>query len=159
MPVDDPAAIAGLLPGRWIVKATNFPLWLGDRRDATFEYELLRDQPLTLSDTVSYVDPDGKPKTLRGTSRWVGDGFARRARGSRGLLGTSRWEVAGARPGLVVLRFEQSVANPAALDVVVPEGADAHELRSTVAADPAAFGLAVEEFASLTWLDHLPPSA
>jgi hypothetical protein len=34
---------------------------------------------------------------------------------------------------------------------------DATELRSVIAADPGSFGLSLEEFASLTWLDHLPP--
>jgi hypothetical protein len=43
------------------------------------------------------------------------------------------------------------------VDVVVAEGVDAIELRSYVASDPSSFGLTLEEFASLTWLDHLPP--
>jgi hypothetical protein len=44
------------------------------------------------------------------------------------------------------------------VDVVVTEGVDATELRSVIAADPASFGLALEEFAALTWLEHAPPA-
>ena len=76
--------------------------------------------------------------------------------GLRGLFVKSHWEVAGVRQGLVVLRFEKSVVTPAGVDVIVAEGLDATELRSVIAADPASFGLSIEEFASLTWLDHLP---
>jgi hypothetical protein len=73
------------------------------------------------------------------------------------VLSRSRWEVAGARQGLLVLRYEKSLATDAGVDVVVAEGVDATELRSVIAAAPASFGLTLEEFASLTWLDHLPP--
>ena len=62
------------------------------------------------------------------------------------------------RQGLAVIRFEKSVVTPAGVDVVVGEGVDASELRTVIAADPASFGLTLEEFASLTWLDHLPPA-
>lgn len=158
MPYDDDAALARLLPGRWTVKATNFPMWLnGGRRDATFAYGLLRENPLTLSDEVAYVDADGKPKTIRGTDRWNGRGFTWRMKGIAGLFVRSNWEIAGVRQGLVVVRFEKSVATPAGVDVAVGEGVDASELRSVIAADPSSFGLTLEEFASLTWLDHLPP--
>lgn len=154
MAFEDDAALARLLPGKWVVKATNFPMWLGGRHDATFEYGLLRERPLTLSDRVAYIDLDGKPKSIVGTDRWTGRGFTWRMRGLRGMFVKSRWEVAGARQGLAVIRFEKSIATPSGVDVVVAEGTDAASLRSTIAADPAAFGLTIEEFASLTWLDH-----
>jgi hypothetical protein len=67
--------------------------------------------------------------------------------------------VAGARQGLVVIRLGRSSVSPGGVDVAVGEGVDATELRSTIAAAPASFGLTLEEFASLTWLDHLPPPA
>ena len=154
---DDVATLQRLLPGRWTVKATNFPMWLsGDRRDPTFEYVVLRDDPLTLADEVTYTEADGKPKSIRGVDRWNGQGFTWKINGLRGLFVKSRWEVAGVRQGLVVLRFEKSVVTPAGVDVIVAEGLDASELRSVIAADPASFGLSLEEFASLTWLDHLP---
>jgi hypothetical protein len=154
---DDVATLQRVLPGRWVVKATNFPMWLsGERRDPTFEYVTLRDDPLVLADEVTYTDLDGKVKAIRGVDRWNGQGFTWKMNGLRGMFVKSRWEVAGVRQGLVVLRFEKSVVTPAGVDVIVAEGLDATELRSVIAADPASFGLSIEEFASLTWLDHLP---
>lgn len=156
-PFDDVATLARLLPGRWTVKATNFPMWLsGERRDPSFEYGMLRESPLRLSDEVAYTDADGKAKSIRGTDRWNGTGFTWTMRGLAGLFVRSRWEVAGVRQGLLVIRFQKSVATPAGVDVVVGEGVDATELRTVVAAAPASFGLSIEEFASLTWLDHTP---
>lgn len=155
---DDVATLARLLPGRWTIKATNFPMWLsGERREPSFEYGLVREQPLTLSDRVSYVGYDGKPKTILGTDHWNGTGFTWKMRGIGGLFVRSHWQVAGVRQGLVVIRFEKSLVTPSGVDVVVADGLDATELRSVIAADPASFGLTLEEFASLTWLDHLPP--
>ena len=157
-PFDDVATLRGLLPGRWTVKATNFPMWLsGERRDPIFEYAILRDEPLTLTDRVVYTEPDGKDKAVRGTDRWNGRGFTWTMSGVRGLFVKSRWEVAGIRQGLIVLRFDKSLVSPAGVDVIVGEGVDATELRSVIAANPSSFGLSLEEFASLTWLDHLPP--
>jgi hypothetical protein len=160
MPYDDVASLAQLLPGRWTIRATNFPMWLtGERLHPTFEYGLLRESPLTLSDRVAYTDADGKPKTILGTDRWNGRGFTWKMRGIAGLFVKSRWEVAGVREGLAVIRFDKSIATPSGVDVVVAEGVDATDLRTTIAAAPVAFGLTLEEFASLTWLDHTPPGA
>jgi hypothetical protein len=154
---DDVATLQQVLPGRWIVKATNYPMWLsGERREPAFEYVLLRDEPLMLAVEVSYTAENGRVRSTRGIDRWNGRGFTWKMNGLRGLFVTSRWEVAGLRQGLVVLRFEKSPVTPARVDVVVAEGLDASELRSVIAADPGSFGLSIEEFASLTWLDHLP---
>jgi hypothetical protein len=154
---DDVATLQQVLPGRWMVKATNFPMWLsGERREPSFEYVLLRTEPLVLGDEVTYVEPDGKIKSIRGIDRWNGRGFTWKMNGLRGLFVKSRWEIAGVRQGLVVLRFDKSAVTPAGVDVIVAEGLDASELRTFIASDPASFGLSIEEFASLTWLDHLP---
>jgi hypothetical protein len=154
---DDVLTLQQVLPGRWTVKATNFPMWLsGERRDPAFEYVMLRADPLVLADEVTYTEADGKTKSIRGVDRWNGRGFTWKMNGLRGMFVKSRWEIAGIRQGLVVLRFEKSVVTPAGVDVIVAEGLDATELRSVIAADPASFGLSLEEFASLTWLDHLP---
>ena len=154
---DDVLTLQQVLPGRWTVKATNFPMWLsGERRDPAFEYVMLRADPLVLADEVTYTEADGKTKSIRGVDRWNGSGFTWKMNGLRGMFVKSRWEIAGIRQGLVVLRFEKSVVTPAGVDVIVAEGLDATELRSVIAADPASFGLSFEEFASLTWLDHLP---
>ena len=157
MPIDDDAALAALLPGRWTIKATNFPMWLsGERLNPTFEYGVQSERPLTFSDRVTYTDAAGKQKSIVGTDKWNGHGFTWSMRGIRGLFVKSRWEVAGARQGLAVIRFEKSIATPAGVDVVAGEGVDTTDLRTTIAADPGAFGLSIEEFASLTWLDHTP---
>ncbi len=155
--IDDVATLQQVLPGRWTVKATNFPMWLsGERRDPAFEYVMLRADPLVLADEVTYTEADGKTKSIRGVDRWNGIGFTWKMNGLRGNFVKSRWEVAGIRQGLVVLRFEKSMVSPAGVDVIVAEGLDASELRSVIAADPSSFGLSLQEFASLTWLDHLP---
>jgi hypothetical protein len=154
---DDVATLQQVLPGRWTVKATNFPMWLsGERREPAFEYVVLRDEPLVLADEVTYLDPEGRSKSIRGVDRWNGRGFLWKMNGLRGLFVKTRWEIAGIRQGLVVLRFDKSFVSPAGVDVIVAEGLDATELRSVIAADPAAFGLSIAEFASLTWLDHVP---
>ena len=73
---DDVATLQRVLPGRWTVKATNFPMWLsGERRDPAFEYVVLRDDPLVLADEVTYTDADGKTKSIRGVDRWNGAGL------------------------------------------------------------------------------------
>jgi hypothetical protein len=156
-PFDDVTTLSTLLPGRWILKATNFPMWLsGERREPRFEYGVRRTSPLTLSDTVSYRDVSGREKQIHGTDTWNGRGFTWRMRGIGGLFVRSHWEIAGVRQGLLVIRFEKSSVTPAGVDIVVGDGVDATELRTVIAGDPAGFGLALEEFASLTWLDHLP---
>jgi hypothetical protein len=150
---DDVHALAHLIPGRWTIKATNIPAWLtGQRRDPLLEIDVVRENPLTLASTLSFTDEDGKQKSARTRDRWNGTGFTR-----GGLFSRSRWEVAGARPGLMVLRYDKSLSTDAGVDVMVAENVDAGSLRSVVAADPGAVGLTLEEFASLTWLDHLPP--
>ena len=123
---DDVLTLQQVLPGRWTVKATNFPMWLsGERRDPAFEYVMLRADPLVLADEVTYTEADGKTKSIRGVDRWNGSGFTWKMNGLRGMFVKSRWEIAGIRQGLVVLRFEKSVVTPAGVDVIVAEGLDA----------------------------------
>src|SRR5215207_1039724 len=99
---DDEATLARILPGVWTVKATNFPMWLsGERRDPSFEYGLLRETPLTLSDRVEYVDADGKAKTIQGVDHWNGRTFTWKMRGIAGMFVRSRWEVASIRQDLL----------------------------------------------------------
>lgn len=157
MPIDDTTTLSQILPGRWTIKATNFPMWItGERRDPTFEYGVVREQPLTLSDLVSYSDAEGKPKTIKGRDKWSGQGFVWRGSGILGVA-SSRWEVAAAEQNVMTIRFEKSIATPSGVDIVLREGFDSATLRTAVAADLPRFGLTLEEFASLTWLDHLPP--
>ncbi|HWM33474.1 MAG TPA: hypothetical protein VNR36_04470 [Pseudolysinimonas sp.] len=157
-PFDDETALASLMPGRWSVTATNDPVWLsGERRDPVFEYAVLRDRPLTLSTRSEFTEPDGKRKTILGTEHWHGDGFTWRPKGARGLVVRTHWEVLGARQGLIITRFAKSAVSQGGLAVMIAEGVDGSGLRSVVAADPLSFGLAIPEFAGLTWFDHVPP--
>lgn len=157
--IEDPDTLRDILPGRWTITATNFPVWLtGERRQPTFEYGVVRDDPLVLSDIVSYIDAAGKVKTIRGRDRWRGHHFTWRGAGPQALI-SSDWAVLRADEDLVTLRFEKSLASPAGVDIIAREGMDSSGVRAFVAADPAAFGLAIEEFASLTWLDQVPPTA
>lgn len=129
-------------------------MWLtGEGRDPRFTWELVGTDPLVLADVVEYRTPDGAEKRIEGTDTWKRDGFVRRGKSVRKLF-ASRWQVAGASDdgSVLVLRFEESRATPAGLDVLVREGSSHPELRSTVAADVETFGLSPEEFASLTWL-------
>lgn len=152
-PYDDTSVLAQILPGRWTIRATNIPRWLsGERRDVVFEYRLVRENPLQLVHEVSFTDPEDVRRTVTGTDRWNGTGFTWRPSGARGVMRRGAWEVAAIRQGLVVLRFLPTLSTPHGLDVVVSEGVEADELRTVFAADPSAFGLTLEEFASLTWL-------
>lgn len=159
MTIDAPstAELADALPGRWTLRATNFPMWLKpENREPVFEYELIATDPLRLRDTVHYRDErKGAARTILGTDRQRGEGFVWRGRGMLGLL-SSRWQVTGIDGDIIALRFERSAVTPAGVDLLVREGVEIDELRSQVAADLDKLGITVEEFASLSWLDHIP---
>lgn len=147
--------LSSVLPGSWIVRATNFPMWLdGERLRPRFSYELIKHSPLRLRDDVSYHTPQGEEKHIVGRDAWKGEGFTWRG---NGLLTpfTSKWSVSGANDDASVLaiRFQKSLATPAGNDVIVREGHAVPELRRLIAGNTESFGLTPEEFASLTWLD------
>jgi hypothetical protein len=144
------------LPGAWQLSATNFPLWLdGGRRDPSFDYELRSAQPLRFADRVSFIDGRDRAKTIAGADHWRGDHFVWRGAGLLGVL-TSRWTISWLADDVLVTHFEKSRMTPAGADVSIRSGSEHPELRRRIARDPEAFGLTVEEFASLTWLDHIP---
>jgi len=150
----DERTTAELLPGTWFIAATNFPMWLsGERREPRFTYELLSTDPLVLGDEVTYLTAEGEPKRIVGKDTWKHDEFVWRG---KGLLKpfASHWHIAGAADDgtVLVIRFAQSLATPAGIDIVVREGTTHPELRKAVARDTDAFGLSPEEFASLTWI-------
>lgn len=154
--IQDVDLLRGILPGRWTIHASNFPMWTdGSRRQPTFEYGLAREQPLVLTDVVSYVDAEGKAKSIKGRDTWRGHHFSWRGAGILAPL-RSLWAVAMVEQDVMAIRFEKSLATPAGVDIVVREGVDASGLRKAVAANPAHYGITIEEFASLTWLDHVP---
>jgi len=150
----DAPDLAEVLPGRWFVRATNFPMWLGGaRREPVFEYGVVKTSPLVLSDDVSYAVADGRVKHIVGRDRVGGDGFVWRGRGVLKPI-RSRWQVTGvsADGNLMAIRFSKSIATPAGIDILEREGVHNPELRAAVAADTARYRLTMEDFASLTWL-------
>ena len=148
--------ITNSLPGAWHISATNLPMWLdGSRRDAELEYSLRGEQPLVLDDRVHFTDANGTPRTIAGVASWTGDGFRWRGAG-RLRLQHGRWTVGALDGDVLVIHFERSRATPAGTVVAVRAGTRHPELRRLIAADPQRFGLSLEQFASLTWLDHVP---
>lgn len=148
----DPELLRDALPGRWAIRATNFPMWLhGERRAPRIEYRMRRADPLVLDDIVSYVHDRRGPGRIVGTDRLRGDGFVWRGRGMLGVL-RSRWVVAGLDGPVLAIRFARSVVTPAGADLLVREGEAMPELRTHAAERLEALGLTPEEFASLGWL-------
>ena len=153
-PTED--ALARLLPGVWSVGATNFPMWLrGDRLNPTFGYDLMRESPLELRDTVSYFTPEGAEKSILGVDRYRHGEFVWRGKGLLSLF-RSRWTIAGVddQERFAVVRFSKTLATPSGIDIIVPQGSEAHELRRWVAESTESVGIGREEFASLAWLDR-----
>ncbi|MCU1406471.1 MAG: hypothetical protein JWQ43_2774 [Glaciihabitans sp.] len=152
----DEHQLAELLPGRWNIVASNFPMWLrGERSDPAFTYGLVSSSPLVLSDDVSWVTASGETKHLLGVDRWRGNGFRWRGKGLLRAVST-HWGVPGlsAAGTIAVVRFSKSLVSPAGIDIIVREGADLLEPRAAVASESKRFGITAEDFASLTWLDQ-----
>lgn len=148
--------IRDLLPGTWRISATNFPIWVnGSRRDPEFEYVLKTEVPLILDDRVHFTDERGRRRTVAGTDRRVGDHFVWKGVGALSLL-RSHWHVASLTDDVLVIHFEKSPVTPAGTDIAVRAGTEHPELRRRIAGDPVGFGLTIEQFASLSWLDHIP---
>ncbi|MCU1411114.1 MAG: hypothetical protein JWR04_1821 [Rhodoglobus sp.] len=153
----DQRTLADLLPGTWTIQATNFPMWLtGEKLEPRFTYDLVSEQPLVLSDDVSYVEEAGE-KHILGQDTWNGEGFVWRGRKLLRLF-ASRWTVAGISDDgtIAVIHFSKSLATPSGVDVIVREGTHHPELRATIAHATEEFGLTPEEFGSLTWLAAAP---
>jgi len=153
----DQRTLADLLPGTWTIQATNFPMWLtGEKLEPRFTYDLVSEQPLVLSDDVSYVEGD-EEKHILGQDTWSGDGFVWRGRKLLRLF-ASRWTVAGMSDDgtIAVIHFSKSLATPSGVDVIVRDGTAHPELRATIAHATEEFGLTPEEFGSLTWLAAAP---
>lgn len=144
------------LPGTWHIGATNFPMWVdGSRRDPEFEYELRADGELSLDDRVHYTDERGRRRTITGIDHWAGDHFVWRGAGLLGML-RSRWSVASLSGDVLVIHFEKSRVTPAGTDIAVRAGSEHPELRKRIAGNAEGYGLSLEQFASLSWLDHIP---
>ena len=156
-PLDD-QAMADLLPGTWIVAATNFPMWLsGERLNPRFEYGLISREPLVLSDDVTYVAGQGKragaQKHIHGRDTYIDDGFMWRGTGMMKMF-TSRWHIGGISDdgSIAAVHFTKTLGTPAGVDIIVRDGSAVPELRAVIAHSTEDYGLSPEQFASLTWL-------
>jgi hypothetical protein len=152
----DDRGLAQLLPGGWLVAATNIPAWLtADRVGARYTWDLISRDPLVLSDDVSYDNQHGSTHHILGTDTRVDGGFVWRGRGLQRFSST-HWEVVGVSEDstIVTLRFSRSRATQAGVSVLLRVGTPARELRAMLAHDTASFGLTPEDFATLTWIDR-----
>lgn len=135
----DQQTLREALPGEWRVLATTFPMWLsGRRRQPTFRYGLLADEPLTLSDEVSYRTGSGTTKRIVGVDRFdpATGAFTWRGRGLLCAL-SSRWRVEHLSDDreLVVLWFARSLVTPAGIDVIGRGGGERPDARELVPAN------------------------
>jgi hypothetical protein len=147
-------ALAELLPGRWEILATNFPVWLLSAHiNPSVEYEVVREDPLVLASVIRFETEDGEEKTIHGRSRWTGEDFVRRGRGFRRLV-KSRWSVGGVSDAghVVTIRTEKSMMFPEGVTLIVRDDVDTELLRAHVANNSTRFGLTAEDFASLGWM-------
>ena len=147
-------ALASLLPGRWEILATNFPVWLLSAHiNPSVEYEVVREDPLVLASVIRFETEDGEEKAVHGRSRWTGEDFVRRGRGFRRLV-KSRWSVGGVSEAghVVTIRSEKSMLFPEGVTLIVREDVDTELLRAHVANNSDRFGLTAEDFASLGWM-------
>ena len=137
-------------------KATNFPMWLRRRAPRPhFEYGLLREQPLALSIDVAYIDAKGKQKSIRRHRP------LERSKASSGRCTASPDSSSRAGGRLRAARRARGHPLPEVDRDTVGGGCrgqrgrgcqrPAHRHRRR----PRRFGLTLEEFASLTWLEHL----
>jgi hypothetical protein len=143
--VHDQQTLREALPGQWRVLATTFPMWLSGRRlQPTFRYGLLADEPLTLSDEVSYRTPGGTMKRIAGVDRFDSATGAFTWRG-RGLLRalSSQWRVEHLSDdrNLVVLSFARSLLTPDGMDVIGRGGGQHPDARERIPAEVLVPGL------------------
>jgi hypothetical protein len=158
----DDRTLAELLPGGWIVAATNIQAWLSaDRIGARYDWGLVSASPLVLSEDVSFGNPQGGTHHVRGTNLETDAGFVWRGHGLQRFSRT-HWAVSGMSPDLTILalRFSRSRSTEAGVTVLLREGTPPRELRAIIANNAAAFGLSAEDFATLTFIDgHASPVA
>lgn len=156
----DHRTLAQLLPGGWLVAATNIPVWLTpDRVGAKYSWEVIDTDPLVLDEVIGFENQAGVPQRIPGISHQVDGGFAWRGRRLQRFT-RSHWSVIGISDDETVLavRYIRSRATEAGVSVLLREGTPPRELRAMIAHDSARFGLTPEDFATLTWIDrHASP--
>ncbi|TQL47808.1 hypothetical protein FB562_0879 [Homoserinimonas aerilata] len=145
--------LAEVLPGSWVVKATNMKMWLdGRRRDPILRYSIAQTAPLVFNESVEFVQADGKPSTVTGKSREIAGEFVWHGSGILRVV-AGRWQATGSCHGgdAIVIRYRRTPLVPSGLSVLVREGAVVEELRAEVAHHAHDLGLGLEDFATLNW--------
>lgn len=142
------------LPGRWLIQATNFPMWLSEKRkNPSITYGLLATEPVTLSDRVEYRNRKGKTKVIKGVDSAVENGKNFKWRGEGVLVVLSScWSIVAMEENILIIRFEKSLVTPSGIDVLIREGTSICDLKLELRESLDTYGLTIEEFRSLSWL-------
>lgn len=139
------------LPGKWQIKATNFPIWLsGKRHQPTITYGLIEKRPLSFTDLVEYRTSKGKVKSIVGVDTVLETDIEWRGNGLLNLL-RSRWEIVHLDDNVLIIRFEKSLLTPAGVDILVRECTEKMDFGG-IKCSVETFGLSKVEYCSLTWL-------
>ena len=152
----DHRTLAQLLPGGWIVAATNIQAWLTpDRVGGRYVWDVLETDPLVLTEDIAFANQRGIDQHILGVSLEVDGGFVWRGRGLQRFT-RSHWSVIGLTDDETVLavRYIRSRATEAGVSILLREGTPPRELRAMIAHDSARLGLTPEDFATLTWIDQ-----
>lgn len=127
--------------------------WLDGRRNSPrYQYQIASTSPFVLHETIEYAAAGGRQRVLQGKARRIGNEFVWLGHGVHMPI-VRRWNVIGLSDdgNIAVLRYSKSATTTVGLTILVRDGTAADELRSEVARNAAAWGLALEDFATLTW--------
>lgn len=141
-----------LLEGEWIIRGTNFPLWLSNKRsNPTIKYEKLKNSPLTFLDTVSYKNKKKQQKQIIGLDTYKQNRFIWRGRGFLKIL-SSKWSVLTVTDTILVIKFERSFLTPAGIDILVRKGIELDDPKQFILSSFEQYTITTSEFDSLVWL-------
>lgn len=151
----DEDSTAAVLAGTWQLGAANLTEWVDEgRSDPVFSFEVIGSEPLMVQEEQRFTTTDGKERVVTRTGVWSGKMMRSR---SRSLLRNtvSNWCVSGVgRDGaFLILRTVTAGVAQDGLLVLTRLDAPPSGLRSAIASSAEQFGLAAEDFASLSWLD------
>jgi hypothetical protein len=155
----DDHTLARVLPGTWVLAATNIPVWIdGQRLSPTFTWQLVSAAPIVLADDASWESRSGEARHVFGVDTQVDGGFVWRGKGLQRLTSSS-WQVAALSEdgGIATIRYSRSRLTAPGINVLVRSGVEPAEIRATIANSASTYGLSAEDFASLGWLDQHGP--
>lgn len=143
----DPTAV---LPGSWLVVATNRPCWLANGvHEPSIEFELGENG--RLAETLSYQD-DRRGRVSRAARNVIADGGLRRKPAGLRRSGSCRWSLTGSLGELLGVRFESAFRSPGGVDIWLREGAEEDDPRAAVSRGLDRLGFTLQEFAALSWI-------